>query len=58
MYFKNKAIYISNIIIMSGVKEEGENNYECESHTLDIPYGEDIYNMENPENYRYGVKMW
>lgn len=28
-----------------------------ESHTLDIPYGEDIYNMEYPSNYKFGRKI-
>lgn len=28
-----------------------------ENHTLDIPYGEDIYDFEYPDNYRYGVKI-
>ena len=28
-----------------------------ESHTLDIPYGEDIYNIEYPSNYKFGKKV-
>lgn len=28
-----------------------------ENHTLDIPYGEDIYNMEYPSNYKFGKKV-
>jgi len=28
-----------------------------ESHTLDIPYGEDIYNIEYPSNYKFGKKI-
>ena len=28
-----------------------------ESHTLDIPYGEDIYNIEYPSNYKFGKKL-
>lgn len=28
-----------------------------ENHTLDIPYGEDIYALEDPENYRFGEKI-
>lgn len=28
-----------------------------EDHNLDIPYGEDIYDLEYPRNYWYGVKM-
>ena len=28
-----------------------------ENHTLDIPYGEDIYNLEYPSNYKFGKKV-
>lgn len=28
-----------------------------ENHTLDIPYGEDIYDMEYPSNYKFGKKI-
>ena len=28
-----------------------------ENHTLDIEYGEDIYNMEFPSNYKFGQKI-
>ena len=28
-----------------------------ENHTLDIPYGEDIYNWEYPSNYKFGKKV-
>lgn len=28
-----------------------------ESHTFDIPYGEDIFDVGYPENYRFGVKI-
>lgn len=28
-----------------------------EDHNLNIPYGEDIYDLEYPSNYRYGVKV-
>ena len=28
-----------------------------ESHTLDIPYGADIYNIEYPSNYKFGKKV-
>lgn len=27
-----------------------------ENHALDVPYGEDIYDMEYPSNYRFGKK--
>lgn len=29
-----------------------------ENHTLDIPYGEDIYNLQYPSNYRFGEKIY
>lgn len=29
-----------------------------ESHTFDIPYGEDIFDVEAPENYRCGQKIY
>lgn len=28
-----------------------------ENHALDVPYGEDIYDMEYPSNYRFGKKI-
>lgn len=28
-----------------------------QNHTLDIPYGEDIYNLQYPSNYRFGEKI-
>lgn len=28
-----------------------------ESHTLDIPYGEDIFDLKNPSNYYYGKRI-
>lgn len=28
-----------------------------ENYTLDIPYGEDIYNLEYPSNYKFGKKV-
>ena len=28
-----------------------------ENHTLDIPFGEDIYNLEYPSNYKFGKKV-
>lgn len=33
------------------------NNILSENHTLDIPYGEDIYNLEYPSNYKFGKKV-
>lgn len=36
----------------------GDNEYVLsENHTLDIPYGEDIYNLQDPDNYRFGEKI-
>ena len=36
----------------------GDNEYVLsENHTLDIPYGEDIYNLQYPDNYRFGEKI-
>lgn len=36
----------------------GEKEYVLrEDHTLDIPYGEDIYCLEDPPNYRFGKKI-
>lgn len=36
----------------------GDKEYALsESHTLDIPYGEDIFNMEYPSNYKFGKKV-
>ena len=29
-----------------------------ENHTLDIPYGEDIYNLQYPSSYRFGEKIY
>lgn len=38
-------------------KIKGKEYVLSENHTLDIPYGEDIYDMEYPSNYRFGVKI-
>ncbi len=40
-------------------KYGGKEYVLSESHTLDIPYGEDIYDNDPayPKNYRYGVKI-
>ena len=36
----------------------GEKEYVLsENYTLNTPYGEDIFNMEYPGNYRFGVKV-
>lgn len=36
----------------------GEKEYILnENHTLDIPYGEDIYDMQFPSNYKFGQKI-
>ena len=36
----------------------GEKEYTLsENHTLDIPYGEDIYDMQFPSNYKFGQKI-
>ena len=29
-----------------------------ENHTLDIPYGEDLWSLKYPENYRFGEKIY
>lgn len=38
-------------------KVDGKEYTLSENHTLDIPYGEDIYKLEYPSNYRYGKKI-
>lgn len=38
-------------------KINGKEYVLSESHTLDIPYGEDIYNIEYPSNYYYGRRI-
>lgn len=38
-------------------KIKGKEYVLSENHTLDIPYGEDIYDIEYPENYRFGEKI-
>lgn len=38
-------------------KINGKEYALTENHTLDIPYGEDIYNIEHPKNYYYGRRI-
>ena len=38
-------------------KVDGKEYTLSENHTLDIPYGEDIYKLEYPSNYRFGKKI-
>lgn len=38
-------------------KINGKEYTLSENHTLDIEYGEDIYNMEFPSNYKFGQKI-
>lgn len=38
-------------------KLNGKEYVLSENHTLDIPYGEDLWCLENPSNYRFGVKI-
>lgn len=38
-------------------KVEGKEYVLSESHTLNIPYGEDIYDIEYPKNYSYGKRI-
>lgn len=38
-------------------KIDGTEYILSSAHTLDIPYGEDIYNLKYPDNYRGGVKI-
>lgn len=36
----------------------GEKEYTLsDDHTLNIPYGEDIYDLKGPSNYKWGVKI-
>lgn len=39
-------------------KLNGKEYVLSENHTLDIPYGEDLWCLENPENYRFGEKIY
>lgn len=39
-------------------KVSGKEYVLSKSHTLDIPYGEDVYDVEYPENYCCGIKMY
>lgn len=39
-------------------KLNGKEYVLSENHTLDIPYGEDLWCLEDPENYVYGEKIW
>lgn len=38
-------------------KLNGKEYVLSENHTLDIPYGEDLWCLEDPSNYRYGEKI-
>lgn len=38
-------------------KLNGKEYVLSENHTLDIPYGEDLWCLEYPSNYRFGVKI-
>lgn len=38
-------------------KVDGKEYVLNEAHNLDIPYGEDIYNIEYPSNYSYGKRI-
>ncbi|MCM1090718.1 MAG: hypothetical protein NC092_04385 [Butyrivibrio sp.] len=39
-------------------KINGNEYVLSENHTLDIPYGEDIFVLDYPENYRFGEKIY
>ena len=38
-------------------KLNGKEYVLSENHTLDIPYGEDLWCLESTSNYRYGEKI-
>ena len=38
-------------------KLNGKEYVLSENHTLDIPYGEDLWCLEYPSNYRFGEKI-
>lgn len=37
--------------------DNGKEYVLSENHTLDIPYGEDLWCLESTSNYRYGEKI-
>lgn len=48
---------LNNYETGSVFKVNGKEYTLSENHTLDIPYGEDIYKLEYPSNYRFGKKI-
>ncbi len=38
-------------------KLDGKEYVLSENHTLDLEYGADVYNLEYPSNYKFGVKI-
>lgn len=56
--FTSDSLFLKDYEPGSIFKVSGKEYVLSKSHTLDIPYGEDVYDVEYPENYCCGIKMY
>ena len=56
-FMKHAGIENGFFTVRMGNREATQYYTKSENHTLDIPYGEDLWCLEYPSNYRFWEKI-